>query len=83
LGSEPKSKGIIIAIDAQGQVWYDKKEVSLAQVANTLVTKLAATANLSVLIKADENTPTGDLIHLLDEVRGLGVQQVAVATKAS
>jgi len=83
LGSEPKSKGIIIAIDEEGQAWYDQKEVSLAQMSNTLVAKLAEQTDLSVLIKADENTPTGDLIHLLDEIRGLGVQQVAVATEKS
>jgi len=83
LGSEPKSKGIIIAIDDEGQAWYEQKEVSLAQMSNTLVTKLADKTDLSVLIKADENTPTCDLIHLLDEIRGLGVQQVAVATKKS
>jgi len=83
LGSEPKSKGIIIAIDEEGRVWYDQKEISQAQMANTLVTKLAEKTDLSVLIKADENTPTGDLIHMLDEIRGLGVQQVAVATQKS
>jgi len=83
LGSEPKTKGIIMAIDEEGRVWYDQKEISQAQMANTLVTKLAEKTDLSVLIKADENTPTGDLIHMLDEIRGLGVQQVAVATKKS
>jgi len=82
LGAKPKSKGIIIAIDDAGQAWYEQKQVSLAQVANAVVTKLAEKADLSVLIKADENTPTGDLIRLLDEVRGLGITQVAVATKA-
>jgi len=83
LGSEPKSKGMIITIDDEGQIWYDQKEISQAQIANTLVPKLAETTALSVLIRADQNTPTGDLIHLLDEVRGLGVKQVAVATKKS
>ena len=78
---EKKSQGIIIAIDQDGHAWYEQKQLSLVALNNTLVFELAEKTELSVLIKADLNTPTGALIKLLDEVRSVGVRQVAVATK--
>ncbi|NQZ32089.1 MAG: biopolymer transporter ExbD [Oceanospirillaceae bacterium] len=81
-GSEARSQGVIIAIDSQGQIWFDRAQLTLDELNNALLLQLAEKSDLSVLIKADLQTPTGDLITVLDKVKALGVVQVAVATQA-
>lgn len=81
-GSEVKSQGVIIALDQTGQIWFDQAPVTLQELNNALILELAETSDLSVLIKADLQAPTGDLMTVLDKVKSLGVSQVAVATQA-
>ncbi|MCJ8338893.1 MAG: biopolymer transporter ExbD [Pseudomonadales bacterium] len=75
-----KTQGIIIAIDNQGKSWIAGQAIALAQLKEHLAVKLAQDRASSVLIKADTTTSTGDLIAVLDLVRSLGVESVAVAT---
>lgn len=79
-GQVQKSQGIVISIDLQGQSWLNQVVVPFEQLSNSLRLELAKTENPSVLIKADKEAETGDLIKVLDLVKSLGVDQVAVAT---
>ena len=75
-----KTQGLIIAIDAQGQSWIAGKAIAVNRLKEYLAFKLTQQRVSSVLIKADSATSTGSLIAVLDLVRSLGVESVAVAT---
>ncbi len=76
-----KSQGIVLSIDPQGKIWLNQETLLFTQLAEKLRLVLAKTEQASVLIKADQETATGDLIQVLDLVKSLGVEQVAVATE--
>ena len=76
-----KSQGIVVSIDPQGKIWLDQEALPFAQLAAKLRLALAKKAQASVLIKADQDAATGDLIKVLDLIKSLGVEQVAVATE--
>lgn len=73
-------EGLVVVLDAKGQIWLDKKEFSLAQLSLQLVPKLLDKTR-PVLIKVDQATDTGRLIDILDAIKSLGVEKVAVATQ--
>jgi biopolymer transport protein ExbD len=75
-----KSQGIVISIDLQGQSWLNQVVVPFERLSASLRLELSRMQNPSVLIKADKEAGTGDLIKVLDLVKSLGVDQVAVAT---
>ncbi len=76
-----KSQGIVVSIDPQGQIWLDQKTLPFDQLAAKLRLQLVKKEQASVLIKADQAAATGDLIKVLDLIKSLGVEQVAVATE--
>lgn len=78
---QQKSDGVVVAIDSNGQAWLDQQKLSISMLEEQLQSKIAKGALSSVLIKADQQTPTGDLIKILDLIKATGISQVAVATE--
>ncbi|MEM5528037.1 biopolymer transporter ExbD [Gammaproteobacteria bacterium AS21] len=78
---QQKSDGVVVAIDSNGQAWLDQQKLSISMLEQQLQSKIAKGALSSVLIKADRETPTGDLIKILDLIKATGISQVAVATE--
>ncbi len=78
---QQKSDGVVVAIDSNGQAWLDQQKLSISMLEEQLQSKIAKGALSSVLIKADRETPTGDLIKILDLIKATGISQVAVATE--
>lgn len=72
--------GIVVSLDAQGGIWLDGVVLTLAQLGDQLQRERLQ-AERPVLIKADTQVSTGALIELLDSVKALGIDKVAVATQ--
>jgi biopolymer transport protein ExbD len=80
-GQQQKTEGVVVAIDSNGEAWLDQKKISISALEQQLQSKIAKDSLSSVLIKADKQTPTGDLIKILDLIKTTGISQVAVATE--
>jgi len=76
-----KPDRIDLAVSADGNVYLEKKMVSLPELERILQEKHAASAETPVFISGDENTRHGDTIRLLDQLRRIGFQKVAFNTK--
>lgn len=72
---------IFIAINAQGEVWIDKRQVDKRTVRAVVARLHANNPEGSVVIQADEASSTHDLIAVMDQVRLAGVANIAVAAK--
>jgi biopolymer transport protein ExbD len=70
---------LFIAVDAQGQVWLEKKPIDLRSVEASVARLHAESPKSSVVILADKKAPTGIVLEVLDGVRLAGVEHVAVA----
>lgn len=75
------SQALVVSIDAKNQAWLAQKVMPISSLSAALKLSLAQKDITSVLIKADKEASTGDLISVLDLVKTLGIKQVAVATK--
>ena len=68
---------INIAVDKSGQVWLEKKNVTLAQLDAAISNRFRLDTNLPVYISGDAATRHGDMCDVLEAVRHAGVQKVA------
>ena len=79
--SQPQSeqKNILVKIDAQGGIWIDHRKVDPRAVRANIERLSAENPDGKVVIQADPDAATGDLVHVMDSARLAGVYDVAIA----
>ena len=78
--SQPKEKAnILIAIDATGGIWIDRRKVDPRAVRANIERLHAENPQGTVVIQADADAKTKDLVHVMDAARLAGVFDVAIA----
>ncbi len=75
--TDTKNDFISISVDKAGMVYCDQQPVGLNELAQSLTTYQRTNENLRVFISGDQEARHGDVIHVLDVVRGAGIQKVA------
>ncbi len=70
---------IIIAVNRDGEIWIDKKRSDLRSVRPQVERFKAENPEASVVILADEDSRTGVMVEVMDQVRLAGVSNVAIA----
>jgi biopolymer transport protein ExbD len=72
-----------LAVDKDGKVWLEKREIPLPQLALVLSNRFRANTNLPVYISGDTDTLEGAMSSVLEAVRNVGVQKVAFLVGSS
>lgn len=80
--SELSKEAILIAVDAEGSVFYGGSPVDIRSLRAT-VKRLLQGDPRPVIIQADRSTSTEDLVAVMDEVSLAGAESVNIATRAS
>jgi biopolymer transport protein ExbD len=70
-----------IRVTASGQVYLDKEEVSLAELATKLEALKADNEEFKIFINGDEDARLGLAIEVLDTARSLGITKIAFETR--
>ena len=70
---------ILVAINEQGQVWINRRQVDIRAVRANIERLHAENPQGSVVIQSDRRAQTGLLVEVMDQVKLAGVQQVAIA----
>lgn len=70
---------IFIAISRDGEIWMDKQRVDIRSVRANVERLHAENPEGSVVIVADEDSRTGLMVEVMDQVRLAGVTNVAIA----
>jgi biopolymer transport protein ExbD len=80
--AERKERGnIIISIRANGEVWIDKRVVDIRAIRANVARLHAENPLGSVVIAADRDTRTHQLVEVMDQVRLAGIANAAIATE--
>lgn len=78
--AERKERGnILIAIRANGEVWINKRAVDIRAVRANVERLHAENPEGSVVLIADKESQTGQLVEVMDQVRSAGVENVSIA----
>ncbi len=73
---------ILIAIDADGAIWIDRRQVDPRAVRANIERLHAENPQGTVVIQADQDARTGVLVQVMDAARLAGVYDVAIAAEA-
>lgn len=78
--AEKKEGGnIVVAIDASGDIWIEKKVVDVRAVRASIERLHAQKPDDAVVVVAEKGAHTGILVQVIDQVRQGGVQNVSIA----
>jgi len=71
---------ILVAITESNQIWIDRHRIDTRAVRRNIERLLAENPESTVIIQADEASPTGTLINVLDQTKLAGAKHIAVST---
>lgn len=74
---ETKHDFINLSVDKAGLVYFDQQPVGPNELAQRLTAWQRTNANVRVFISGDVEARHGDIVRVLDVVRGTGLQKVA------
>ncbi len=74
-----EKSNILIGIDKEGRLFFDKKEVDILGIRAHLERSLAENPEASAIIVADKTSITGIVIEVMDQCRLAGVQNISIA----
>ena len=80
--ADRQEKGnILVAISPEGEIWVDRRPVDLLAVGPLVERRLAESAGAVVIIQSDRKAPVGRLVQVMDQIRLVGVSNIALATE--
>jgi biopolymer transport protein ExbD len=78
---EERKDSVVISITDTGQFFLDRSEIEFGPLVDALKRLQEDNPRLRVFINGDQNARLGLAIHLLDEVRRLGISKVSFETR--
>jgi biopolymer transport protein ExbD len=72
---------IFIALSPTGEIWIDRKKVAPAQLKVTIEKLKAENPQGAVIIQADKESRSKQLMQVMDAARDAGITDIAVATE--
>lgn len=71
---------ILIAINSEGEIWFDRRKIDIRAVRANIERALAENPEAGVVIIADTESETGTLVEVMDEARLAGAPSVSIAS---
>ena len=72
---------LIINLSEKGDITIDSKEVSFNKLTQTVKDKLSNIKETKIIISTPHETKVNILIKIVDTIRGLGIENIALITK--
>lgn len=76
-----RQPAIIVYVDQDGVIHLNDEPVDDALLEQSLETRLAASEDKAVVLKADSRVSHGTVVHILDIIKGAGVVKLTIATQ--
>ncbi len=76
-----KKANILIAIDANNNIWLDRRKIDIRSVIPNIKRLRAENPQGSVVIQADEESKNKMLVEVMDAARQAGVTNIALAAE--
>lgn len=79
-GQTAQESKIIVNINRNGNIYFDKIKISPDELKGLLQDKLKNSTDKKVIIKADEKVEHGKVVQIMDIIRESGAQGLTIAT---
>jgi len=76
-----KEDAVVVAVTRDGRIYLGAEQVALEQITGRVRELLTARLNKTVYVKSDARAKYGQVVKVVDEVRGAGVDQIGLLTE--
>ena len=76
------TEALQVVYNAQREITISGRRVTQEQLGSELKAMVSKAADLRVALRADRNLPYGEIVQILDLVRGAGVHKIGLEVKA-
>ena len=76
-----RQQAVVIYIDPQGSLYLNDEPIDLALLGAALGARLAQSEDKAVVLKADSRVSHGDVVRVMDIVKGAGARRLVVSTQ--
>ncbi|MEO6710736.1 MAG: biopolymer transporter ExbD [Planctomycetota bacterium] len=73
-------KAVTLSVNGQGEIFYNKDKITIAQLPMRLATLKATSKDPKVIINSDAGADFKHVVAVLDEVRRIGIAKVGINT---
>ncbi|OFZ52767.1 MAG: hypothetical protein A2428_04900 [Bdellovibrionales bacterium RIFOXYC1_FULL_54_43] len=82
-GEEAQKSAVMLTLTKEGDLLWDKERIDWKVLADRLGAMSATIAQETAMISADETTPHGTVIRLMDALRQAGLSRFALSVDSS
>jgi biopolymer transport protein ExbD len=80
-GTQPPTETVVISITKEGQLFFNKNTVSEESLHQLLRAELVKSAELLVVVNADDGVQHGKVVEIMDQARQTGATKLSIAVK--
>lgn len=80
--TQAQTPSVTLSLSQAGRLYWNKEMIGPAELKPRLLGLMATDPDPKVFIHADAKAAYGDVVQVLDTVRGAGIQKVALRTRA-
>jgi biopolymer transport protein TolR len=78
----PKEDTLVVSIEKSGKTSINTSEVAPEQLKEKLSSMLAGRAKREVFLKADSAVPYGEVVKIMAQIKGAGVERLGMVTES-
>lgn len=80
--AEPvRQEPVVLYIDASGRLFLNDEPMDMALLGSALQNKFRDSADKAVILKADSRVSHGDVVGVMDVIKGAGAKRLVVSTQ--
>jgi biopolymer transport protein ExbD len=80
-GSQPPTETVVISLTMDNQLFFNKTQIPVDSLRESLITELAKNSELLVVINADDGVEHGKVVEIMDQTRQTGATKLSIAVK--
>jgi biopolymer transport protein TolR len=78
----PKEDTLVVSVEKSGRTTINGAEIKADQLKEKLNTMLAGREKREVYLKADSSVPYGDVVQVMAQIKGAGVERLGMVTES-
>ena len=78
----PKEDTLVVSVEKTGKISLNSSEVQADQLKDKLNEMLAGRAKREVFLKADTAVPYGEVVKIMTQIKGAGVERLGMVTES-
>jgi biopolymer transport protein TolR len=77
----PQETTVVVSIEKTGKVSINGSSVAAGELRTKLADMFAAKSKKEVFLKADQDVPYGEVVKVMAEIRGAGIERLGMVTE--